>query len=253
MLKKIAIGCCFWVMTSVSAQAITWSPAGAGAQYIPLVDVMMNGPFGFQPFNNTAISEVVAASPGKEFLDMKGNQTRTGFVFDPATGQMGAGTVTSFNQSRMYSAKGKLLFNELPLKLTFAFPANSATGGFVNDFGGGIADVAGVKYVVSSTWADLSIAPVAPPWNYIPLVEAWIQVSNLTTGKRVKVLRFKTTAKSFWQLVSVEVNDVNADGNDELVTRYQHVNANGSTRMFTIVRNLLTGKPIKGGYSIYTL
>jgi len=247
-MKKLILLTLLLGWTAIPAQAVTWSPAGAGAQYIPLLD----GSYYYGgAFNNSAISEIVASSPGKEFLDTKANQSTTGFIVDPVTGIPGAGTVTSISQNRLYSSKGKLLFNEVPLKVTFNFPA-----GTYNQFvaeGGGIADVAGKKYVVSSRSADLSVPPTAVNTPYVPLFDVWVQVSDLATQKRVKIMRFQSTLASFWKLFSVEVNDINADGNDDLITRYQHINADGSSRMFTIVRNLLTGAAVQGGYSLYAL
>jgi len=260
MKKMIALILLLGV-SAIPAQAVTWSMAGVGATYIPLVNVYTGGQFFMGlPMNNTVFAEVDPTSPGKEFLDLKANETQTGFVPNATTGLPGAGTITRTHQARIYSSKGKLLFNEPRLVKKFSFPAGRWDA-FVDDQIG-IANVGAVKYAVSSMSADLHSLPAPAPTpggGYTqpqPLIDTWLQVTNLTTKKRVKVLHYKSTAKSFWKLVLIQVVDVNGDGNDDLVTRYEHVNTapgSNSTRVFTIVRNLLTGAPIRGGYSLYTL
>jgi len=236
MLKKtILIGTL--LLWAAPAQAVLWSAAGAGATHIPIINIAdtFSAPANKSTLNNTVIAEIIPASVGKEILDVKGSETRTGFkgVFPP-----GAGTITSSVQVRIYSSTGKLLKAAPFLRNRFAFPA-AAAAPWVSDEEG-IANYGVKKYAVQALKADL--APFAKPGQqYMPLYSVVLQVVDMTTGMRLKLFRFKSTAMSLTKIIAMEINDVNADGKDDLVVRYQRP-AGKRSLMTTIVYDLLTGK-----------
>jgi len=238
MLKKaILIGAL--ALWAAPAQAVLWSTAGANATHIPIINIAdtMNGPANQFTLNNTVIAEILPASAGKEILDVKVNETRTGFKGGFPTG---AGTITTSAQVRIYSRTGRLLKATPFLRNRFAFPA-AAAAPWVDD-AEGIANYGAKKYVVQALKADL--APYGKPGQpYRPAYSVILQVVDIATGKRVKLFRFKSAVKSRSKIFGIEVNDVNADGKDDLVVRYDRPAGKRSLQT-TIIYDLGTGKRI---------
>ena len=70
-MKKYLIGLCAAtiMLSTTQAQAVIWSTAGIGAKHIPILVMGPMGPSVPFAMNRSMISELIAASPGKEMLD----------------------------------------------------------------------------------------------------------------------------------------------------------------------------------------
>ena len=245
MLKRtVLIGAL--TLCALPAQAVTWSTAGAGATHIPIINITdsFSPPNGQSTLvlNNTLTAEIIAASPGKELLDIQGPGAKiTGFK-----GIAGAGTITQTERALIFSSKGGKPLKATPyLRLHAVYPAGNYMAfqpskrleGSI-----GIANFGKKLYVVQSLAANLAVVP-KPGGQYRPIYDVVLQVVDMTTGKRAKLFHFKTNAKSPVTIMGMEVNDANADGRDDLVVRYERFVGKRSLQTIRVY-NLLTGKVI---------